>query len=108
MIIEGLYPGYPEPNLVNFIVKVKTIPTDISVHDYDTRIEILDQSISAYYNELVNISLQYFIDETGTPLNGATLTYTWIGLNPINVFTDPLNSLYFTFTINTSDAQSTG
>ncbi len=108
VVIEGLYPGYPEPNSVNFIVKVKTIPTDISLHDYDTRIEILDQSISAYYNELVNISLQYFIDETGTPLNGATLTYTWIGLDPINVFTDPLNSLYYTFTINTSDAQSTG
>ncbi len=108
VVIEGLYPGYPEPNSVNFIVKVKTIPTGISVHDYDTRIEILDQSISAYYNELVNISLQYFIDETGTPLNGATLTYTWMGLNPINVFTDPLNNLYYTFTINTSDAQSTG
>jgi len=108
VIIEGLYPGYPEPNSVNFIVKVKTIPTDISVHDYDTRIEILDQSISAYYNEFVNISVQYFIAETGTPLNGATLTYTWIGLSPINVFTDPLNSLYYTFTINTSEAQSTG
>jgi len=108
VVIEGLYPGYPEPNSVNFIVKVKTIPTGISLHDYDTRIEILDQSISAYYNELVNISLQYFIYETGTPLNGATLTYTWVGLNPINVFTDPLNNLYYTFTINTSDAQSTG
>jgi hypothetical protein len=108
VVIEGLYPGYPEPNSVNFIVKVKTIPTDISLHDYDTRVEILDQSISAYYNELVNISVQYFIDETGTPLIGATLTYTWIGLSPINIFTDPLNNLYYTFTINTSDAQSTG
>ncbi len=108
VVIEGLYPGYPEPNSVNFIVKVKTIPTDISLHDYETRVEILDQSITAYYNELVNISIQYCIDETSAPLNGATLTYTWIGLNPINIFTDPLNNLYYTFTINTSDAQSTG
>ena len=107
-IIEGLYPGYPEPNPVNFIVKVKSIPTNISAHDYNTRLEIIDQSFSAHYNELVNISLKYYIEETGTSLEEAGLMYSWIGLDPINIYTDPLDNSYFTFTINTSNALSTG
>ena len=107
-IIEGLYPGYPDPNPVNFIVKVKSIPTNISAHDYNTRLEITDQFFSAYYNELLNISLKYFIDETGASLEEASLMYTWIGLDPINIYSDPLDSSYFTFMINTSYALSTG
>ncbi|GAH44256.1 unnamed protein product, partial [marine sediment metagenome] len=107
-IIEGLYPGYPEPNPINFIVKVKSIPTNISAHDYNTRLEITDKSFSAHYNELVNISLKYYIEETGTSLEEAGLMYSWIGLDPINIYTDPLDNSYFTFTINTSNALSTG
>ena len=107
-IIEGLYPGYPEPNPVNFIVKVKSIPTNFSAHDYTTRLEITDRSYSAHYNELVNISLKYYIEETGTSLEEASLMYTWIGLDPISIYTDPLDNSYFTFTINTSNALSTG
>jgi len=107
-IIEGLYPGYPDPNPVNFIVKVKSIPTNTSAHDYNTRLELTDQFFSAYYNELLNISLKYFIDETGASLGEASLTYTWKGLDPINIYLDPLDNSYFTFTINTSNALSTG
>jgi hypothetical protein len=63
---------------------------------------------SAYYNELVNITIQYSIDGSGTPLNNAELSYEWLGLVAVTIFADPVNFGFFTFTINTSDAQSTG
>jgi len=108
VIIKGLYPGYPEPSPENFIVKVKSVPTNLSAHDYVTRIEVTDKTFSAHFNELLSISLKYYIEESGTSLEDATLKYSWLGLNQINIYSDPLDSTYFTFTINTSDALSTG
>ncbi|MFX0075846.1 MAG: hypothetical protein ACFE96_10415, partial [Candidatus Hermodarchaeota archaeon] len=108
VIIEGLYPGYPEPNPVNFIVKVKAVPTNMSAHDYVTRTEVMDKTFTAYYNELLSVSMKYFLQESGISLEEATLTYRWIGLAPIDIEPDILDSTYFTFTINTSDALSTG
>ena len=106
--IEGLYPGYPEPNAVNFIVKVKSVPTDMSAHDHVTRAEITDGTFTAHFNELLSVSMKYYIERSSIPLEYATLTYRWIGLAPIEIELDTLDSSYFTFTINTSDALSTG
>ncbi|MFX0154616.1 MAG: hypothetical protein ACFE9Q_08835, partial [Candidatus Hodarchaeota archaeon] len=106
--IKGLYPGYPEPNPQNFIVKIKAIPTIISAHEYDSYVSIPSKTYSAYFDELINITIKYSIEESGTSLTNAILTYEWIGLYPITIYSDPQNSDYFTFTINTANAQSTG
>ena len=107
-IIEGLYPGYPEPNPITFVVKIKSIPTNLSAHDHITRIEKTDKTFSAHYNELLSISLKYYIEESETSLENAIMKYSWLGLDQIDIDSDPLDSTYFTFTINTSEALSTG
>ncbi|MFX1426359.1 MAG: hypothetical protein ACFFBE_07890 [Promethearchaeota archaeon] len=106
--IEGVYPGYPDPAPYNFLLKVKAISTIISAHDYSSRIEIPDQTYSAYFNEVINITIRYAINETGDHLENALLSYSWIGLDPIIFSADPLNNEYYTFTIDTSDALTTG
>ncbi|MHA2391201.1 MAG: carboxypeptidase-like regulatory domain-containing protein [Promethearchaeota archaeon] len=106
--IEGLYPGYPDPSPESFLINVKSIPTRVSAHDYSTLTELTDQSYTAYFNDLINITIRFSINESGTPLKNALLSYTWIGLDPINFFADTQNLGYYTFTIDTSDTQTTG
>ncbi|MHA1884244.1 MAG: carboxypeptidase-like regulatory domain-containing protein [Promethearchaeota archaeon] len=106
--IEGHYPGYPDPSPESFLIKIKSVPTKISAHDYQTLTELTDQSYTTYFGELINITLRYSINESGIPLNNAELTYSWIGQEPEQVFADPLNSGYYTITINASKAQTTG
>jgi len=106
--ITGLFPGYPEPNSISFILRINSIPTAISVHDYNTKIERIDKSFTKYFNELINISIKLSVFESGSSLYGALVTYTWIGLEPIEILEDHLNNDYYTFTINSSRALSTG
>ncbi|MHA2048285.1 MAG: carboxypeptidase-like regulatory domain-containing protein [Promethearchaeota archaeon] len=106
--IEGNYPGYPNPSPESFIIKIKSIPTRISAHDYNTLTELTDESYTSYFDELINITLRYSINESGIPLNNAVLTHTWIGQESERIFIDPLNDGYYTFTINTSKAQTIG
>ncbi|MFX1480328.1 MAG: hypothetical protein ACFFCI_19660, partial [Promethearchaeota archaeon] len=106
--IEGSLPGYPDPNIQGFLLKIKSIPTIISAHDYDTRVELPSKLYTAYYDEFVNIMIQYSIEETGFALNSSLLTYTWLGLAPIHFPEDPINPGFYTFTLNASDAQSIG
>ncbi|MBA7691136.1 hypothetical protein ES703_99676 [subsurface metagenome] len=106
--IEGLYPGYPEPSSQNFLIKVKSIPTTISAHDYDTQVELSNKLYTAYYDDIVSIMIQYTIYGSVTTLDNADLTYEWLGLAPIDIYADPINIGFYTFTLNTSDAQSTG
>jgi hypothetical protein len=108
VIIEGSYPGFPTPNIVPLFLEVKSIPTMISAHDYDTQLELPSKFYNAYYNELTNIMVQYSINESGMILDNGYLTYEWLGLAPIEFFVDPVFTDFYTFTVNTSDAQTTG
>ncbi|MFX1375833.1 MAG: carboxypeptidase-like regulatory domain-containing protein [Promethearchaeota archaeon] len=106
--VEGIYPGYPDPAPYNFLLKVNAIPTEISTHNYNSLLEIPDQSYSAYYGEVLNITIRYAINGSGDPLGDASLTYSWIGLSPISISVDPINTEYYTFTLDTTDALTTG
>ncbi|MFX1418419.1 MAG: hypothetical protein ACFE9N_05810 [Promethearchaeota archaeon] len=106
--IEGSYPGFPAPNIVTFLLEVKSIPTTISAHDYDTQLELPDKLYTAYFDENVNIMVKYSINESGMSLNDASLSYRWLGLAPISIDNDPIHIGFFTLTIDTSDAQTTG
>ncbi|MFX1308650.1 MAG: hypothetical protein ACFE8C_03060 [Promethearchaeota archaeon] len=108
IIINGYHPIYDNPTPLVYLVKVIAKPTTISAHDYDSLGVIPSKTYSAYYDELINITVRYSETEFGTPLTNALLSYEWIGLNPINFFSDPLNKDYYTFTIDTANAQSTG
>lgn len=104
--IEGSYPGYPDPNSQGFFLEVKSIPTTISAHDNDTQ-ELPTKLYTMYYDELVSIMIQYSV-ESGDPLLNAHLSYTWRGLPSVDFTSDPIHTNYYSFTLNTSDAQTTG
>ncbi len=106
--IEGSYPGFPDPNSEGFLLELKAIPTTISAHDHDTQLELLDKAYSAYYEDSVSIMIQYSNNESGIPLDDAVLTYEWLGLSPIRFYADPINVGFYTFTIDTTDALTTG
>jgi hypothetical protein len=108
VIITGFCPKFPNPTPVYGLIKINAIPTKISAHDYSSLDELPDKTYTACYNELINITIKYCINESGNPLNKAHLTYQWLGLAPIDIFVDPVNKGFYTFTINTSVAQSTG
>ena len=106
--INGFHPTYDDPTPVIYLVKIKSIPTSLSAHNYETKLELPTKTYSESFNELVNISIKYSIEVSGITLDNAILTYSWIGLDPIAINSDPINSDYYTFTLNTFDAQSTG
>ena len=105
--IEGSYPKYPDPAIQGFLLEVKSIPTTISAHDHDTQVELPDKLYTADYDELVSIMIQYSV-EFGASLPNAHLSYSWLGLPYVDFTADPLHTDYYTFTINTSEAQTTG
>jgi hypothetical protein len=107
VIFTGFCPKFPDPESVAIVIIINAIPTKISAHDYSTLEELPEKEYTIYYNELINITIKYCINESGTPLNKAHLTYQWLGLAPIDFFVDPVNKGFYTFTINTSDAQNT-
>lgn len=106
--IIGNNPGYPPPNEKTFLVRLNSIPTEMTAHDYETLSEINNNKIIVYFDELINISVRYSILSSGISLEGAILSYVWIGLSPIIISSDPINQGYFTFTIDTFDAQTIG
>ncbi|MFX0006851.1 MAG: hypothetical protein ACFFAV_09000 [Candidatus Hermodarchaeota archaeon] len=106
--INGYHPIYDDPTPLVYLVKVLAKPTTISAHDYSSLNLIPSREYSAYFDEYINITVRYTETEFGTALTNALLSYEWVGLNPISIYSDPINHEYFTFTINTGDAQSTG
>jgi hypothetical protein len=104
--INGYHPTYDNPTPLIYLVKINAIPTTISAHDYDTLNMLIDQTYTAYYDEILNITVRF--EGAGNPLDDALLSYSWIGLAPANFYSDPQNTGYFTFTLNTADALTTG
>ncbi|MFX0156376.1 MAG: hypothetical protein ACFE9Q_17780 [Candidatus Hodarchaeota archaeon] len=105
VIFTGFCPKFPDPKPVAIAIIINTVPTRISAHDYSTLEELPEKTYTAYYNEIINITIKYCINESGTPLNKANVTYQRLGLAPIDIFVDPVNNGFYTFTINTSDTQ---
>ena len=106
--INGYHPTYDNPTPVIYLVKIKSIPTILSAHDYDTLTTLADQSYTAYFDEILNITVKFSIEASGNPLDNAILSYSWIGLTPVNIYSDPQNTDFYTFTLNTADALTTG
>ena len=80
--------------------------TVLSLHDYYDSLNVITD-VSQNYGELINITVKYYND-SNSPLKGATLTYEWLSLPPIQFYEDPINLGYYTTTIDTSIAQVWG
>jgi hypothetical protein len=107
--INGEKAGYLDPNSLLFLVTLNPIETKVSLHDYaDSMTEITDDTITAYYNENVNLSIAYLEDQTDAKISGATVSYYWDYGADTDVQEDPLNLGYYTIDIFTGDAPNIG
>jgi len=104
--ITGNYRNYvfPEPLLKRF--EVKALTTGLSIHDYSLNL-LVDNEISEYYNENVNISVNYYNVLTSVSLFGATITYEW-DYGSGNVNPDPIHMGYYFFELDTHLAPNIG
>jgi len=104
--IMGNYKNFifPEPLLKRF--EVKALTTGLTIYNYSLD-ELVNNEISEYYNENVNISVNYFDVLTSISLPEATLTYEWdYGMGNINP--DPVHLGYYYFEMDTYLAPNTG
>jgi len=93
--------GYVDPVPMFTEITINSITTGISLHDYTTLDELPTNEVSVYYNELVNITLKYYVVSTNNSLIAEMFTYNWdYGSGSVN--TDPMNSGYYTMELNTS------
>ncbi|MHA1561111.1 MAG: LamG-like jellyroll fold domain-containing protein, partial [Promethearchaeota archaeon] len=107
--ITGEKAGYLDPKPLLFLVTLNPIATKVSLHDYANGMsEITDDTITAYYNENVNLSIAYLEDLTDVKISGATLSYYWDYGAGTDVQEDPLNLGYYTIDIFTGDAPNIG
>ncbi|MFX0043151.1 MAG: hypothetical protein ACFE8L_09580, partial [Candidatus Hodarchaeota archaeon] len=105
--LTGKVVGYSLPDPLHVRLYVRPISTNLTVHDYDTLLELTDNKLSVIYGEIVNITVRY-TNNLGDPLRGATIFYTWksgsyvIDSDVINE--DPINDGYYYFEIDTMDS----
>jgi hypothetical protein len=94
--ITGTYQNYVNPEPLLGSIYIQPLPTGMSIHDYDSLNPIT--MVSEFYNEKVNITVQYCNESLGA-LKGARLSYDWqFGSGDINP--DPRNDNYYTFEID--------
>jgi hypothetical protein len=104
--IMGNYKSYVPPEGLKKSFEVQALPTGLTLYDYSL-IELENKEISEFYNELVNITVKYYDINTGTLLEGATLSYSW-DYGSGAIIPDPIHSGYYYFEIDTSDSPNIG
>jgi hypothetical protein len=104
--ITGKLIGYSLPDPMRQRLHVRPISTNLTVHNYDTLLELMDNKLSVNYGEVVNITVRY-TNNLGVPLKGATINYNWkFGSDVINE--DPMNNDFYYFEIDTMDTDGAG
>jgi len=106
--VNGFHPIYNNPDPLQLAIKVKALPTGYAIYDYETRQQIIDSMYTQRFNELINITIRYYDSANQDDLYGATMTYEWLMLGPTQFYADPVYDGFYTFTLNTSDALTTG
>lgn len=110
--VSGYKPFWTNPVAQFFPLYVNAKPTGISLHDYNSKTEIPQNALSQYevtttYGEVFNISARYYDNETNALLTAESFSYSWIyGSGSIDI--DPLNTNYYYFLFDTTDADYTG
>ena len=110
--VTGTKPYWTNPTAQFFSLRVNAKPTGISLHNYTTKTAVSQNVLSQYeiiatYGEVFNISARYYDNATTNLLAAESFSYSWIyGSGSINI--DPLNSNYYYFLFDTTDADYTG
>ncbi|TFG24327.1 MAG: hypothetical protein EU529_04495 [Promethearchaeota archaeon] len=92
---------------INFTV-VNALATGLSIHEYSIDYNIQEGEYSQFFGESINISIKYYDNLTKSAITGANLYYNWLNLGDIQFYEDPLNTSFYTLTLNTSLAGSIG
>jgi hypothetical protein len=106
IIIAGSKSGYSSPTNVTDSVFIDAVSSFITMHDYYDSLNVITDT-SVTFGELINITIRYY-KSPDVALLGATLTYKWLYLDPIQFYEDPINPGYFTSTINSTIAEIWG
>ncbi|MFX1394197.1 MAG: hypothetical protein ACFFAH_11535 [Promethearchaeota archaeon] len=107
--ISGFHPTIDSPSPKSFTVKVKSIPTGRTVHNYEDNYALnANRFFEVVYQKYINISIRYYILADDRLLDDAILTYSWLGLGPYVINQDPTNPDYFTFLLDSGDAPGIG
>ncbi|MFX1567838.1 MAG: LamG-like jellyroll fold domain-containing protein [Promethearchaeota archaeon] len=106
--ISGKKLYYYEPPDVTFSIFINSLPTSMSLYNYSSMPdEIPSNTLSQYYNELINMTIRYYDTSTSSSLTAESVTYNWdYGSGSINP--DPMNPGYYTFELNTALAPIVG
>ncbi len=108
VIISGKKLYYYQPPDQSFSIFISPLTTSMSLHNYSSILdEIPTNTISQYYNELINVTVRYYDTSTSNSLTAELVTYDWdYGSGSIDQ--DPMNPGYYTFELSTSLAPIVG
>jgi len=104
--ITGKLIGYSLPDPLRQRLYVRPISTNLTVHDYDTLLELMNNKLSVNYGEDVNVTVRY-TNSLGDPLKGATISYVWQFASGV-INEDPINDGFYYFEIDTIDTDGIG
>ncbi|MFX1364865.1 MAG: LamG-like jellyroll fold domain-containing protein [Promethearchaeota archaeon] len=105
--ITGSKLGYVDPIPIFAEITINSRPTGMSIHDYETLDELESNSISEYYDELINITLKYYDASNNNSLTPESFTYDWdYGSGTLSP--DPINSEYYILELDTSVVENVG
>ncbi|KKM15233.1 hypothetical protein LCGC14_1698130, partial [marine sediment metagenome] len=104
IIISGSKPSYSPPSNGTDSIFIDSIQTTLSMHDYYNSLNIISTATKTF-GQYINLTFSFY---NASRLKGATLTYKWLGLDPIQFYEDPINNEYYTATIDTSLAEVWG
>jgi hypothetical protein len=106
--ISGQKSYYNNPIDEVFLVLINPMSTAMSLHNYSSMPdELVDNEISQYYNEVINMTIRFYEVTTDSSLVADVFTYDWdYGSGTVSL--DPLNPGYYTIEIDTSAAVNVG
>lgn len=104
--ISGHKLGFTDPLDHLFYFDILAVSTGFNLYNYTSRQIIATDTISEYYNEVINITLSYYESENPTStLSGATINYEW-DWGSGSFEEDPTYPGFYNLEINTSQAAS--
>ncbi|MFX0105861.1 MAG: hypothetical protein ACFE75_10240, partial [Candidatus Hodarchaeota archaeon] len=102
--IVGNYKSYVFNDIGYSLINIQAIPTDIKFYNYSLS-ELVDKRISVVYQELVNITIDYFDANTGFSLDDALIAYSWdYGSGTLS--DDPIHADLYFFEFDSTPAPS--
>ena len=105
--ITGYKENYGIPKAKTYNLKVFAVNTQMSLYNYSNTAQSI-QNVTQYYNELINITVSYYISGSPTSrLGDASLDYSWDYGSGSSIGEDILYDNFYSVEVNTSTAPTT-